>query len=474
MLATHPSGFAQNSLASVSKPETNAVTRGQPGLQQPNKPESVTTATEQGSATPVPAATSSSSSSSPRPGVTAGTGAKPTAASSATGVPPGTTPGPGSGPGALPLLPPSADGPSQLLTQSYDAYRTNPSPTTFSEVLKAFRQLVAQPALIRVPAGTLVKMFPVLQDLGAKAIDAGSGRIWIFTQVTSSHDGVIQWADSHSLVTFVGRRHKIKKVTTTTSWHTQLLSLPDGITLKEARVTGGYLVLVGEDHGSTLWVHAYRASDGTWNESASQLDSIPTFLKENVSGKIAFRGADLIFTVAHAVSGKAAGIINQTIPEAESATYRFWLHLTENGYVLEQHLPNEEQFFLVRHFLEAIAGNRTDVAKSILADPRLISIPRYVGMQSMGTSTFRVIEMASPPSGVIRFRVITNGKDDLIFDIGRFRDKGAIKDRQAIKAIFVAPPDPWLQQLSKVLPVYDRLVPPPTKPEEAAPDAAKH
>lgn len=366
---------------------------------------------------------------------------------------------------------PPSSAASSLLTQTYDVYRTNPDASTFFEVLKAFKQVVSQPGVMRMPAASLIKAYPVLGDLGAKALEAGSGKVWIFTKVPSAHDTVIQWADVRQIVTFVGRRHRIKKVTPIVTLHSQILNLPPDVALREARVLGGaegahLLVLAGDQQGSSLWVQAYRPVNGVWTPSTSQMDSIPSFLRQNVSGKLTFRGPDLILTVAKTVSGKTEGIINQNIPEAESSTYKFWLHLTENGYVLEQRLPDEDHFHVVRQFLDSLSANRTEQAKSLLTDGKLISIPRYIGIQSRAISNFRVSELASPPSGAARFRLLTGGKDDLIFDVGRFKDKGLL-----IKAIFIAPPDQWLQQISKMLPAYDKIAPAPAKPEETVDSA---
>lgn len=350
---------------------------------------------------------------------------------------------------------------SAQVTQAYDVYRTNPTPATFYELLKAFKQLVSQGSIMKMPAAAVTKAFPVLQDLGVKALDAGPGKVWIFTRVPSCHDAVVQWADVHTQISYVGKRHKVKKVSTSTTWHSQILTVPNDVLLKEARVIGGpegarMLVLVGDERGSALWVHAFKAADGGWTESASSLDSIPAFLRENVSGKLAFRGADLIFTVAKTVAGTTEGIINQNIPEAESATYRFWLHLTENGYILEQRLPDEDQFGVVHQFLDAVANNRTDFAKSLLQDQKLISIPRYLSLHNAPTAEYRVAELASPPSGAVRFRLVTGGKDDLVFDVGKY------KGQTLIKAIFIAPPDPWVAQIAKVLPLYNHITPAPT------------
>ncbi len=50
--------------------------------------------------------------------------------------------------------------------------------------------------------------------------------------------------------------------------------------------------------------------------------------------------------------------------------------------------------------------------------------------------------MASPGNGNSRYRLVTFLKDDLIIDVGKTKTQP-----MAIKALFIAPPDPWAQKL---------------------------
>jgi len=212
------------------------------------------------------------------------------------------------------------------------------------------------------------------------------------------------------------------------------------------------LILVGSDKGTSLWLDSYKLNAGSFIESASWLESLPHFLTQNVSGKVTFRGADMIFSIARpVVTGKFGTTLK--VAEADSATYKFWLHQTEGGYILMPHLPDEDQFQVVRQFLEALAANRTDAAKALLVEPTIVSIPKYVKVQGP-SDNYRVAQLASPPSGVLRYRLITSGKDDLIFDVV------TKKDKFLIRAIFIAPPDPFVQEIGKQFPAYSRLAPP--------------
>ena len=358
--------------------------------------------------------------------------------------------------------PPAPSAASVALTETFARYKANPSPEGFAEVVRTFKAFLGQNG--KISAAALIKSNPTLGDMGAKAINASGGRVWIFQRVPAANLAVVQWADTKANITFVGRRHRTKKVTYTSTWHTQEVSVPQNVALKDARVMSSLLVLVGDERGTSLWLRAFRPTENGWVESPSHFDSIPSFLRNNVSGKIGFRGPDLIFNVARVVPSKVeSGTGPSTLPEAESSTYKFLLHLTENGYVLDTRLPEEEQFGIVRQFMDAVASSRTDIAKSLLADPKLLSIPKYVGIRGK-TSNFRVTEMASPPSGAARFRLVTGMKDDLIFDVGKYKEK------TLVKAIFIAPPDNFLRDIAKLLIPFDRIAA--AKPAEDAPSEA--
>jgi hypothetical protein len=312
------------------------------------------------------------------------------------------------------------------------------------------------------PAAAIIKTNPVLTQLGVKVVDAGPGRVWTFPRIAFTHEVIVQWNDSKAVTTYTGRRHKIKHVSYTVTPHVQSLVLPINVMLKDARVLGGedgarYLVLVGDQEGSQLWLHAFRAQDGGWVDAPDHFASLPAFLTGNVSGRVSFRGNDMIFNVGRVVP--ASGTQTTQLPEAESSTYRFLLKLTDSGYQLQRHVPDLSQFGTVRLFLDAVANNRTDVQKSLVADSKLLAIPRYTGMKGPFNS-FKVVQMASPPSGAPRYRLVSGGKDDLIFEVAK------MKNQPIIRALFISPPDDFLREIGNLLPTYDQLVPPPTPPAD--------
>jgi hypothetical protein len=340
---------------------------------------------------------------------------------------------------------PSAPSPLQM---AVDAYREGGASSSFSEVLKQAQQLItSQPA--GQPAAATIKSNPALLQIGARAIDAGAGKVWLFNRITDCHQALVEWQENKSTITYTGKRHKIKHVHVTLSRHAAWLDYPDNILLAQAHLSGSLAILVGSDHGASLWIKTFRLINGRFAQTQTQLDSIPAFLTSNMSGSVGFRGADLLLSVAPVVKDSTLGQ-TQRLPEAESCTYRFWLHLTADGYQLMRRLPDEDQFLTVKSFLACLSGNRTEQAKELLVDEKLLSIPKYVGIKGANAG-FKVAQMASCHGGAVRYRVITGGKDDLIFEVVR------LKDRTAIRAIFVAPSDPFLSEIGSELPGYEQV-----------------
>ncbi len=358
---------------------------------------------------------------------------------------------------------------SQALLQAAALYKASPGTATFSEVLRQLKAALNEASLVKAPAQSVIKANPVLGELGVKVFEAGPGRIFAFPKVCFCREIIVQWVESRAEISFVGRHHR-KKVTYVTCSKLQSLLLPEAVRLKDGRIVAGkdgqrVLILCGESKGTSMWLGAYQAEGGLWRERPDYFDSIPAFLTKNVSGKVTFRDADLLFTVARVVPAAtvAAGVNTGALPESDSSTYKFWLALTESGYALESHLADEEPYRIVYQFLQAFQQGKTDSARAYLTESKLLSIPKYLGLRIPQTP-YRVAEMSAPWSGGYRFRLVTFLKDDLIFDVGK------VKDKMLIKAIFIAPPDPFLQEIAKNLPLFDKISepPPPPSPKPAA------
>lgn len=377
---------------------------------------------------------------------------------------------PGTAPGDAQALQPLSA--ALVLSQNYAYFKANPTPDAFTPLLSAIEVYLSQPGMEKNHAAQVVRSNQALMDLGVKAYDSGNVKVFTFPKVTFSHTALVYYADVKTQITMVGRRHHIKRVTHTTVWRHDRLRLPNDVILKDARMAAApdsphVLVLVG-DQASNLWLRAYDSAAGSLHENQQFFASIPTFLTIGVSGKVAFRGSDLIFMVARtAHASSAAG--NGLLPECDSSTYRFLLKMSPGGYVLDQHLPDEDRYLTVYQFLQNIATGNTDLARLILTDEKLISIPKYLGLTGRPSlGPFKVVEMAAPAAGVSRFRLVTFQKSDLIFDVTRGKDRtdpARMRERNLIRAIFIAPQDPYLLEIARTLPTYERsLEPPAAKP----------
>ena len=353
---------------------------------------------------------------------------------------------------------------SAVLEQAVKQYRSAPSDATYGQMLGALRSVLLIPGAARISPAIMIKDNPVLSDWKPRVVDAGAVRLWTFPKAPERSHMLMQWFDTHQQVVGAGRR---KKLIVSHSLRFQDFNLPAQINVKDAGILAykepakepgkdaavfKTLVISGDNEDGSLWVSAYKFSEGGWQANPAFLTQIPSFLQSNVSGRLSFRGSDLIYNVGKMLLVTDSNGTKRWLPEAESANYRFWLKASEGGYVLAPSVPNEEAFAIVHQFMQALQHSKTDVARSLLVDPHLASIPKYLGLQGKSLdSAARVVEMSLPPSRGQRFRLINIGKDDLIFDVGK------AKGLPQIKAIFVAQPDPFLQENSKNFPLYTRF-----------------
>ena len=340
---------------------------------------------------------------------------------------------------------------SAALEHAVRQYKAAPSDVTYAAVINGLKSVLAGPGGARLSVAILAKDNPYLSDFKPRVVDAGAIRLWSFPKAPERAHVLLQWNDVHQQVVGVGRH---KRVVNTSALRFQDFHLPATINVKDAGIAnskeaGKSLVLAGDNEDGSLWVSAYKMTEAGWQANPAFLASLPSFLQNNVSGRLGFRGNDLVFNVGKMLMTTDSNGVKRLLPEAESAHYRFLVKQTETGYVLSPSVPNEDAFVTVHDFMQALHNNRGDLFKTLLVDPHLASIPRYLGLQGKSLdSTARVVEMSMPPSRGQRFRLINIGKDDLIFDVGK------VKGVAQIKAIFVAQPDPFLQEISKNFPLY--------------------
>lgn len=371
------------------------------------------------------------------------------------------------GPTAVPVEPAVPPLYSPPLAQAVAAYRAGPTQDGYSEILRVLKAIIVSPIGRGASSQAIIKANPSFADLGPKVIDAGQGRIWTFTRTMNNQEVLVQWFEVRSQTVRVKRRVVVGHAVST---RFEALKLPSGVILREARVIGSreaprQLILSGERNGA-LFLHAYALQEGGWQEQQGHFSTIPSFLTENVSGKVTFKGSDLVFVVARIPAKFTPNAPN--LPEADSSTYKFWLRYVDGKYVIQSRVPSEEPYAIVYSFLQALQRGQAEQAKNYLADPKLVSLPRYVGLSKPPAQAYKVIEMAVPPTGVHRFRLVTFAKNDVIFDVGSY------KGRQVIKSIFFAPADPYLREMKQYLANYDRIAQPSSPPpSENEADQAK-
>ncbi|MBX9568106.1 MAG: hypothetical protein K2X77_04385 [Candidatus Obscuribacterales bacterium] len=343
---------------------------------------------------------------------------------------------------------------SAALDQAVRQYKSAPSDGTYGAVINALKTVLASPGGARLSPAILGKDNPYLSDFKPRVVDSGAVRLWSFPKAPERAHILLQWFDSHQQIVGAGRH---KRVVTTTALRFQDFQLPSQINVKDAGIVsskdaGKSLVLAGDNEDGSLWVSAYKLTEAGWQANPAFLSTLPAFLQNNVSGRLGFRGNDLVFNVGKMLLTTDSNGVKRWLPEAESANYRFLVKQTESGYVLHPSVPNEEAFVTVHDFMRALQQSRGDIMKSLLVDPHLASIPRYLGLQGKSLdSSARVVEMSLPPARGQRFRLINIGKDDLIFDVAK------VKGVPQIKAIFVAQPDPFLQEIGKNFPLYSHF-----------------
>lgn len=355
----------------------------------------------------------------------------------------------------MPETPPPPSLYSAALDQAIQQYKAAPGEAPFTRILETLRPLLSQPGAMRFSPTLLVKDNPGLADFKPKVVEASGARVWTFPRAPERHQVIVQWIETKQQVIQVGRK---KRVDTKVFLHAQNLSLPADMNVKEAGFVTGKdeartLVLSGDGANGSLRVSAWRPAEGTWREATEFFEGIPQFLLKNVCGQVSFKGGDLIFNIGRMVDSVDASGNHILLPEAESATYKFWVKANGGGFSVVPSIPDAEAFSTVIQFMTAVQQGRADSTKGMLSDPRLSAIPKYLGLNGRPLdASARVIQMVVPPSRGQRFRLTGIGKDDLIFDVAKVKGVGSIR------AIFIAPPDPFLLDTAKYFPLYSRMV----------------
>lgn len=382
------------------------------------------------------------------------------------------------------------------LAQLASDYRANADELTWARYATYVRDLLALPQYVSAEPAQIIAANPSLSEFKVRVSETGIGnfRVWSFPRIVESHAVVFQ-----------------------TPARTTAIPLPQTVSLREARIIGGgmaapaapsthtktvpngngakgakgkykgkavaaahpvihaahvvhvagpkSLVLIGADRTSgTLWFKGFQLVEGM-PEATELFSSLPAFFTQNVTGKAAFAGNDIVLTIQPPVvrkekveEEKPAGVVKDTVSKpaaaASTAGYKVVLKFVGGKYTLSGHAPDDAPFSVALSFAQAVASAKPELAKSWLVDSKLVSIPKYLGLFGKVSPPMRLVAMSNA-SGASRYRLVTSGKNDLIIEVGRILQAGRLKGQLAIRALFVAPADAIAQRLSgtMVLPV---------------------
>lgn len=371
------------------------------------------------------------------------------------------------------------------LVQLASDYRASADDLSWARYATYLRDLLALPQFVGADPAQVIAANPSLSEFKVKVSETGIGnfRVWSFPRIVESHAVIFQ-----------------------TPARTTAIPLPQAVAFREARIVGGFaapaaaspvktlktlktvkavkgkvaphilthsaahpsahpvangpksLVLIGADRSSgTLWFKGFQLVEGM-PEATELFSSLPAFFTQNVTGKAAFSGNDIILTIQAPVvrkekveEEKPAGVVKDTVSKpvvaASAPGYKVVLKFVGSKYTIAGHVPDDAPFSIALSFAQAVAGAKPELAKSWLVDSKLASIPKYLGLFGRVSPPMRLLPMSSA-AGASRYRLVTSSKDDLIIEVGRILQPGRLKGQLAIRALFVAPSDAIAQRLS--------------------------
>jgi hypothetical protein len=320
----------------------------------------------------------------------------------------------------------------------------------------------------------LLQAVPGLQDLGFKSVDFAGGRLWNFMRAADCQHLLVMWQNvvaGPEQVKVVHGHRQVVRGPSQVSWRSQALHVPSGLQVREARIVASApavsqagkravaqnfpraLVLIGKERNGDNYLHAFRVSDGGWVESQDVFAGVPPYVLQNLAGQATFSNSDLVLAI---VGGNVVPSTTPASATANAATasngYRIVLHFLGGKYVMEGRSGEEGALAVAAQFAQALQQSRPDLAKAWLADPKLISIPKYIGYFSKPAPEAKIVPMSNPNGAVTRFRIITGLTEDLIVDIAKTKTLPL-----AVKAMFIAPPDPLAQKILSNL--HEKTVP---------------
>ncbi len=351
-------------------------------------------------------------------------------------------------------------GPGQdKLTQAAQAYQNKPDENTYIALWDNFVTFTQQTTAKHKDPVHLFRSWKVLSDAGLKIIDASASNyhIYSFNRITLNNNSfvpqaksaLIQWSDQIAILptapasSLHSGRHKkarAKVVKTVAVIKTQIINIPSYVELKEAALlqrgalaikskgkkvnlaaapaAGRYLALAGVDtQSSHTWLFGLHNVGSNWIHYPELFQDVPPFLVQSSSAKTKLTNSSLVITI-----GGSGG-------------YDLVMPWVDGHFAFSTREAQDSASAVAHQFLLALQYKRIDLAKVWLADPKLASIPGYLGLFNRATdaAALKLIAMSPPISGGARFRLITSTKDDLIIDVAR------TKAQLLIRGIFIAP-----------------------------------
>ncbi len=353
------------------------------------------------------------------------------------------------------------------LAQLAQTFQEKPDDSKYGALWENFVAFVQQQTVRHKDPSHLFKSWKALSEAGLKVIDPigadNAIHVYIFNRIAQNtysfvpqaKYALIQWNEQTASVPVISssdhkssKRARARKLRTVTVMKTQLINIPSSVDIKDAnllpRITpvkapvkvshkasvkncktnkvngmsNHYLALLGTDQQSGhTWLLAMKQTSVGWCLYPDLFQDIPSFLVQTNSAKIKFCGNNLMINM-----GGPGG-------------YELLMPFIEDHFAFSTKEAQDSAAAVARQFLLAVQYKRLDLAKVWLSDPKLVSIPAYLGLfnRSSDNAPLRMANMPSPICGGSRFRLITSNKDDLIIDVAK------IKNQWLIKGLFIAP-----------------------------------
>ncbi len=232
-------------------------------------------------------------------------------------------------------------------------------------------------------------------------------------------------------------------------WYVQINDIPkvnsDGKIPKhkspEKNIDTNLVLVVSGNNAQNekIYLKSYKLVNGLLINNSIAFECLPPNLNENFTGTAKFDDKSIDLNLASFNSqGMKEGI------NALTNTYSLKLYWLKDKFSFSVDINPDSPNYPATEFMNALANNNMQLAKSWLKDSNLISIPKYAKLiQDKQINIYKLISMAKVNSTKNRYRIITGKVDDLIIDVEKN------KTRWFVTALFLAKPDNSLKSLTQ-------------------------